>query len=792
LALSPSQADWLPTTGGTYNYGTAGNWTGGNINNVFLSSSYSGTAQTVTIGSDGIWNAVAPVVTSHGNGTNLLIQASGSDRSLALTDINYTALTNNAANQLQFGTITANQKINFTLSGDHSIHVSSPQTVSTDVAVNSVIFNGVLSGTGGITKTGNGSLYLQNAASTFAGDLNVQAGRVVLTSSTATLATQNIILGRADLPNSSRNTAFGTLILGNDLAPLGTSSGTAGANSNRISDTATIRLRGGSLSLGGPADGNTLSETVGTVALEKGASSLLISRARGTNTTTLNVTNLTRTAGTTLTVAATDNGAQTKVLGTDGKVTVGTINGGAVADSLVNGILPWAVNAAGAQGNNVYGDFLTYDNTNGFVALSSFTTDINTATSSSNLKLSSGTYNISGNRSANSLTLSDANISNAGGFTLTLTSGAINQYTGYIGNANSVAANLNFNAREAIIFVQRNLGLTLSGNLSNTDGNGLTFNGIGYALSGATPYLRLSGTNTYTGQTTVNSGILQIRSATALPTASAVVINEGGGVELGRNNVSMASLSGVGYVEFAETGTVGSGSSTLTVGSDNTDTEYAGIIRNGGDGTYTGNVTKTGTGSLTLTGNSTYTGATLVSNGTLIVNGSITSSSQVTVQNGATLGGTGSVSSIILASGAELAPGADLSTLQAASLSWSGGATLSFELSSTTANSSLLDLSGAFTKAGPGSYVFDFLGGGFYNGLTATSYTLVNFDMTDFSVGDFSFVNLQSGLTGSFQIEDNALLFNVTAIPEPAYSLMILGSLTAMLLRRKAFRKVRA
>jgi hypothetical protein len=51
---------------------------------------------------------------------------------------------------------------------------------------------------------------------------------------------------------------------------------------------------------------------------------------------------------------------------------------------------------------------------------------------------------------------------------------------------------------------------------------------------------------------------------------------------------------------------------------------------------------------------------------------------------------------------------------------------------------------------------------------------------------------LQSGLTGSFQIEDNALLFNVTAIPEPAYSLMILGGLTAMLLRRKAFRKIRA
>lgn len=792
LALSPSQADWIPTTGGTYDYGAAGNWTGGVINNTFLNSSYSGTGQTITISSDGAWNATDAVTTSHGNGITLLLRATGSNRNLTLTDINYVAGTNNAANLLQFGTITANEGINFSINGNRTIKVASPQTVGTGVNVNSVIFNGVLSGTGGIIKTGNGSVYLQNSASTFTGNLDIQAGRVFLTTAGATLATENIILGRTDLANSSRNAAFGTLVLGNDVAPLGTSSGTTGANANRISDTAILRMRGGSLSMGSPVDNSTVSETVGTVALERGASSLLISRARGTNIATLNINNLTRVAGTAITAAATDNGEQRKTLGTDGKIMVAAINGNAVADSLVNGILPWGVNAAGAQGNNVYGDFLTYDNTNGLVALSTFHTDVNTGTSISNVKLSGGSYNLSSNRVANSLTLSDANLTNSSGFTLTLTSGAINQYTGYVGSANSAAANINFNGKEAMIFVQRNLGLTLSGNLSNTGGNGLTFNGIGYGLNGASPYLRLSGNNTYTGQTTINSGILQIRSTTALPTASAVVIHEGGGVELGRNNVSMASLAGVGYVEFAESGTAGSGSSTLTIGSDNTNTEYEGIIRNGGDGTFTGNVTKTGNGTLTLSGSNSYTGSTVVAAGTLLVDGSIASSSQVTVESGATLGGAGSVSAITLQTGSTLAPGADLSTLEATSLSWAGGATLKLELSTTDSAASRLDLSGALSKAGSGAYVFDFLGTGFYDGLATTSYTLINFDTTSFEVGDFSFVNLDSGLTGTFQLEDNALLFNVTAVPEPAYSVLILGSVALLLLRRKPARRIQS
>ncbi len=80
----PTHADWVPTTGGTYDYGAAANWAGGVSNNVFLPSTYNGTAQTITLASDGVWNPNAAVVTAHTNVTTLLLRATGSDRNLVL------------------------------------------------------------------------------------------------------------------------------------------------------------------------------------------------------------------------------------------------------------------------------------------------------------------------------------------------------------------------------------------------------------------------------------------------------------------------------------------------------------------------------------------------------------------------------------------------------------------------------------------------------------------------------------------------------------------------------------
>jgi len=120
----------------------------------------------------------------------------------------------------------------------------------------------------------------------------------------------------------------------------------------------------------------------------------------------------------------------------------------------------------------------------------------------------------------------------------------------------------------------------------------------------------LSGSNTYTGATLVQAGILKAGSTQAFGLASAVTLNNTAGVVLditGFNN-TIGSLTGGG----ATGGNVTLGAATLTIGSDNTSpAAYSGII--GG----TGSLIKSGTGILILSGANTYTGTTTVNAGTL-------------------------------------------------------------------------------------------------------------------------------------------------------------------------------
>ena len=63
--------------------------------------------------------------------------------------------------------------------------------------------------------------------------------------------------------------------------------------------------------------------------------------------------------------------------------------------------------------------------------------------------------------------------------------------------------------------------LSIAGGISNgTAAHGIVKNGLGTLI--------LSGSDTYTGGTTVNGGILEIETADALPAGQAVTINAGG------------------------------------------------------------------------------------------------------------------------------------------------------------------------------------------------------------------------------------------------------------------------
>ncbi|TAJ33158.1 MAG: autotransporter domain-containing protein, partial [Reyranella sp.] len=169
--------------------------------------------------------------------------------------------------------------------------------------------------------------------------------------------------------------------------------------------------------------------------------------------------------------------------------------------------------------------------------------------------------------------------------------------------------------------------------------------GSGTLTKLGTGTLTLSGSNSYSGGTTVSAGILRLGSATALPTIGALTVN-GGEIDLNGNNLTVSALAGVG-------GRISLGTGNLTASTAGDTTLSAAI-------TGTGGITKSGSGTLILSGANTYTGPTSVSGGRLAVNGSVTS--DVTVGSGGNLGGSGTITGVVSNAGT-LAPGNSIGTL---------------------------------------------------------------------------------------------------------------------------------
>ena len=104
-------------------------------------------------------------------------------------------------------------------------------------------------------------------------------------------------------------------------------------------------------------------------------------------------------------------------------------------------------------------------------------------------------------------------------------------------------------------------------------------------------------------------------------------------LKLNGHNLSFSSLAGAG-------GAIGNYHATtpvtLTVGSGNADSSYAGVLRDGGATPLA--LTKTGTGTQTLTAVQTYTGNTTIAQGKLVLaNSAIADASTVTINSGAVL-----------------------------------------------------------------------------------------------------------------------------------------------------------
>src|SRR5205823_1431622 len=115
----------------------------------------------------------------------------------------------------------------------------------------------------------------------------------------------------------------------------------------------------------------------------------------------------------------------------------------------------------------------------------------------------------------------------------------------------------------------------------------------------------LAANNTYTGGTTISAGTLQAGSATGFSPNSEFTVNSI--LDLHGFNNTIGSLTGTGTVLNN-----GPTASTLTVGNDNANSSFSGVLQNG---TSPLQLTKSGTGTLVLTGANTYTGGTIISAG---------------------------------------------------------------------------------------------------------------------------------------------------------------------------------
>lgn len=296
-------------------------------------------------------------------------------------------------------------------------------------------------------------------------------------------------------------------------------------------------------------------------------------------------------------------------------------------------------------------------------------------------------------------------------------------------------------------------GITLNAVTGNTIDRGDFETTIAGAISGPGGFsktglgtLILTGSNTYSGTTTISAGVLQLGNGGTSGSIAGNVINNSlfaihrsdtvtlGGVISGsglliQNGTGTTILTanntygpgGTGQGSFVTTinaGTLqlGNGGSTgsiigsvvnnSTLAFNRADTySFDGIITNAGS------VRQAGTGTTILTAASTYTGATTVDAGTLSVNGSIASSVLTTVNAGGTLGGNGVVGNTSI-NGGTLAPGNSIGLLTVnGSLTLTAASSYLVEVS--PANADRVNVTGSATLGGatvnasfaPGTYV---------------------------------------------------------------------------------------
>jgi len=599
-------------------------------------------------------------------------------------------------------------------------------------------FGGAISGAGGLIKNGGSIQQLSGCSSSYTGSTVINQG---------TLAVGCLEDGGANSSIGSSSSAASNLVLsGGTLQYIG-----AGGSTNR------------QFTLGASTTSKLDASGTGAIAFTH-AGPLTFASANTAQTLTLGGTN---TGNNILGAQITNNGtgvtrltkndAGTWVLTNAGSTYTGvtTINGGVLAvDKLSNGGLASSIGASSAAAANLVignGSTLRYtgsgDTTNRLFTLSAGVTFIESSGTGAIVFTDTGLVTLASNNLARTIALGGTNtgnntlagsIGNAGTGVTTLAKN--DSGTWVLTGNHSYTGSTNINGGTLFVggggttgsiasALVNNFG-TLGFNRSDLLAYGGQIVGTGSLRQAGSGTTVLTGTNTYTGGTTIDAGTLQLGNGGTTGSIVGNVVDNGVLVFNRSDFVNFAgTISGSGAVRQIGSGTTvlsginsyAGGTSilggTLQVSADanlgaaaggltfsngtlrttasfassrNASLAGAGTILTdagtnfalGGLISGAGGLTKTGAGILTLSGNNSYVGATNVNAGTLRINGNQSAATGlVTVASGATLGGDGTIGgSVNVLNGGILAPGNSPGTLNInGDLALAGGSVLNFE-----------------------------------------------------------------------------------------------------------------
>ena len=426
-----------------------------------------------------------------GNGTLLMSGGSLYVGSGGITNNNGAGTFTYAIN-LSGGTVGAStnwsSSLNMVLTNNTGTGYATFQAADTNNAAQNIALSGVLSGTGGLIKTGVGALTLSGTG-TYTGNTTNTAGLLMLTGAGGAIGGS---------PAITINTG----------ATLAISNTAAANNTDRLGNSASITLNGGTFSYLNDGSSASFSETAGALVIGPGASTVNVNPAISGQTSILTFASLSVGGGATVNFVGTGIGTSVNRIfftSAPGSLAGVTVNGtpagyngtvglfaaaitytdiAATGDTVPDGAGNYVrINSTGTGGN----DQLAATTTSATLLLQNVTTACVVDADGKTLRV--GTLQISSSMAA----LTIGTNANSGTLTALAAGGTLTLQN------DSVNSNLTINAVVA----------------DNTSASGLTKLGSGPVI--------LRAANTYSGATLISQGALALRASASLTSPSITV-----------------------------------------------------------------------------------------------------------------------------------------------------------------------------------------------------------------------------------------------------------------------------